>query len=143
MILEFKGPFSFLSNFYPSSIVYDGIDYPTVEHFYQAMKTTNLEMRETIANAPTPGQAKRMGNKVELRADWEDIKVGVMAYGLYWKFTQHPELGNKLISTAPKKLVEGNYWNDKFWGYCLKTDEGENMLGSLLMHLRNDFLREC
>lgn len=142
MIREFRGPFRFLSNFYPSSIVYDSIDYPTVEHFFQAMKTTNLEQRREIAEAPTPGQAKRMGRKVELRHDWDDIKVGVMAYGLYWKFTRHEELGNKLISTAPNELVEGNYWNDKFWGYCLKTNEGSNWLGTLLMHLREELSKQ-
>lgn len=42
MINSFKGPNRFLSNFYPSIIEYNNIIYPTVEHFFQAGKTTDI-----------------------------------------------------------------------------------------------------
>ena len=41
VILEFKGEYAFLSNFYPSTFILDGKIYPTVEHYFQAQKTTN------------------------------------------------------------------------------------------------------
>jgi hypothetical protein len=75
------------------------------------------------------------GFKITLRPDWEDIKIPVMAFGLAEKFRNNPLL-QKLIDTYPHTLVEGNYWNDKFWGYCLKTNEGSNWLGKLLMVAR-------
>jgi hypothetical protein len=73
-IKGFSGQYRFLSNFYPSMIY----KYPTVEHFYQAMKTHDQELRSRIAACTTPGEAKRMGRNLDLRKDWEDIKNDVM-----------------------------------------------------------------
>lgn len=145
MILEFEGKYDFLSNFYPSPIFYDGITYPTNEHFFQAMKTLDQEERKKIAAADTPGKAKRMGRSVELRPDWEKIKVEVMRLGLILKF-QNPDLKEKLLATGDEELIEGNWWCDQFWGSCncskhIRTP-GRNVLGMLLMELRKEIQYE-
>lgn len=49
MICFFDKRYSFLSNFYPTPITDNGIIYPTNEHFFQAMKTTDVEERKKIA----------------------------------------------------------------------------------------------
>ena len=74
MIVDFDREYSFLSNFYDSPFVHEGITYPTNEHFFQAMKTLDQEERKKIAAAATPGQSKRLGRHVALRPDWEAIK---------------------------------------------------------------------
>ena len=139
MINTFEGEFAFLSNFYPSPIEKDGIEYPTVEHFFQAMKTTNLKERKAIAKARTPGVAKRMGRQVHLRPEWEDIKVDVMRQGLNLKFSDL-ELRMRLLNTGSAPLVEGNTWHDNTWGDCMcprcADIQGHNILGKLLMDLR-------
>ena len=139
MINTFEGEFAFLSNFYPSPIEKDGIEYPTVEHFFQAMKTTNLEERKAIAKARTPGVAKRMGRQVHLRPEWEDIKVDIMRQGLNLKFSDL-ELRMRLLNTGGAPLVEGNTWHDNTWGDCMCPKcidiQGHNILGKLLMDLR-------
>ena len=145
MILEFEGKYDFLSNFYPSPIFYDGITYPTNEHFFQAMKTLDQEERKKIAAADTPGKAKRMGRSVDLRPDWEKIKVEVMRLGLILKF-QNPDLKEKLLATGDEELIEGNWWCDQFWGSCncskhIRTP-GRNVLGMLLMELRKEIQYE-
>lgn len=141
MIVEFDGDYAFLSNFYPSAIYHDGITYPTNEHFFQAMKTLDIETRKAIAAAPTPGAAKRMGRHVALRPDWEKIKVDVMRLGLMLKFTD-AELAEKLLATGDEELVEGNWWHDNTWGNCHCTEcsrkGGRNLLGMLLMELRKE-----
>lgn len=141
MIVEFDGEHAFLSNFYPSTIHHDGITYPTNEHFFQAMKTLDIETRKAIAAAPTPGAAKRMGRHVSLRPDWEKIKVDVMRLGLILKFTD-AELAEKLIATGDEELVEGNWWHDNTWGNCHCTEcsrkGGRNLLGMLLMEVRKE-----
>ena len=86
MISNFDGHWAFLSNFYWNEIEFEGIIYPTNEHFFQAMKTLDIDERRAIANCRTPGQAKRMGRRVALRPDWEDVKESVMLEGLYLKF---------------------------------------------------------
>lgn len=133
---KFDGEYAFLSNFYPS-IVYDfeGNTYPTVEHYFQAMKTLDPKVRKHIASAKTPGEAKRLGRRVELRSDWEDIKLKVMKHGLIQKFAE-PELRNPLLRTGDAELIEGNWWGDTYWGVC--NGVGENHLGQLLMEVREE-----
>lgn len=141
MIVEFDGEHAFLSNFFPSSILYEGIVYPTNEHFFQAMKTLDQAERQKIANAETPGMAKRLGRHVQLRSDWEQIKVDVMRTGLMLKFTD-AALAEKLLATGDEELVEGNWWHDQTWGSCFCPDHcrtpGRNLLGMLLMELRKE-----
>ena len=141
MIVEFDGEYAFLSNFYNSPIFYEGITYPTNEHFFQAMKTLDPAERQKIASAKTPGLAKRLGRNVQLRPDWEKVKVDVMRTGLMLKFTD-AKLAEKLIATGDEELVEGNWWHDNTWGNCHCTEcsrkGGRNLLGMLLMELRKE-----
>jgi len=142
MIAEFQGIYRFLSNFYPSPIEYKGITYPTVEHFFQAMKTKDVHVRKLISAAETPAIAKKMGKTVDIREDWEDIKQNVMRLGLEKKF-EIPELREKLIETGSTYLQEGNSWSDFTWGVCLKTGRGKNLLGKLLMETRSRIMEDC
>lgn len=138
VIDKFDGTeYGFLSNFYSSPIQYEGIVYPTVEHMFQALKALDIETRKKIANAATPGQAKRLGRSVALREDWEEVKVDVMRTALQLKFSD-PTLRAKLIATGDAELIEGNTWNDRFWGVC--RGSGKNMLGLLLMELRSSLM---
>ncbi len=137
MIDKFDGEYSFLSNFYYSPITpfKDNIEYPTVEHAFQACKTTDISIRKTIAHQPTPGKAKRIGRHVVLRDDWKDIKDQVMYDALKAKF-RNPVLRRKLIATGEEELIEGNWWGDTYWGVC--NGIGENHLGKLLMRIREE-----
>ena len=133
-ILEFKGKYRFLSNFWPVVVVYDGQYYPSVEHAYQAAKTLDLSEREEIAKCKTAGAAKRLGRKISLRSDWMIIRKVIMKELLDKKF-EHPELKTLLLMTYPRKLVEGNTWRDTFWG--VYRGEGENNLGEMLVFIRS------
>ncbi len=140
MINKFDGPFAFLSNFYHSPIIYEGLEYPTVEHAFQAAKTLDIDERRYIAVLPTPGAAKRAGRNVHLRKDWEDIKIDVMRECLKEKF-KDPELFASLLATGDRELIEGNCWHDNFWGVCScerSQGQGQNHLGKLLMELRTE-----
>jgi len=134
MIDSFTGDYRFLSNFYPSIIEWCGISFPTVEHAYQAAKTMNLNQRQTIASLATPGQAKRAGRKIHLRQGWAEMRIEYMNLFLCRKFVLPGCMGELLLSTGNKKLIEGNHWGDTFWGVCRGV--GENNLGKLLMTLR-------
>ena len=142
--MRYENEFEFLSNFSKSEIILNGIIYPTVEHFFQAMKTKDPIQRAEIAAAPTPGKAKRLGRHVQLRSDWEEVKVDVMRQGLRLKF-QDPKLRTMLLATGDKELVEGNTWHDRTWGRCICEKcggRGENLLGKLLMELREEIHNE-
>ena len=145
MINSFQGEHEFLSNFAASEIEFEGIVFPTVEHAFQAAKTLNMTKRKEIAALPSPGHAKRAGRSVELRPDWEEIKTDVMMTGLRHKFAI-PELRAKLLATGDEELMEGNTWHDNTWGNCVcqkcQNTPGRNMLGMLLMELRNEIRYE-
>lgn len=135
MIDKFDGQYRFLSNFYPCTIEYEGILYPSVEHAYQAAKTFDVRQKARIALAVTPGKAKAMGQGVRMLRGWDDIKVEVMYHLLLLKF-QDVNLRVLLKGTGDALLVEGNWWGDAFWGVCKGV--GENMLGNLLMLVRSE-----
>jgi ribA/ribD-fused uncharacterized protein len=139
-IIDFRdnipaGNFKWLSNFYMVEVEYDGEIYPSTEHAYQAAKTMLPAERREIQTASTCGKSKRLGQKVKLRPDWEEIKVEVMRDLLRQKFAQ-PDLRQKLLATGDQHLVEGNTWEDYFWGVC--NGRGLNHLGRLLMDVREE-----
>jgi len=140
MILEFKGEYAFLSNFYHAPFTLDRKTYPTVEHYFQAQKSKDLKDFQKILSAKSPGEAKSLGRKVKLRSDWDQIKDDIMFHGVYAKFDQNEDIQYKLISTSTHILKEGNNWGDTYWGVDLKTGEGKNMLGKILMRCRELFI---
>jgi len=138
VINDFTGKHRFLSNFWAcfELIYFDGDMYTSTEHAYQAAKTLSQEEREKIKEADTPGQAKRLGQKVTMRSDWDDIKIDIMYQLLKEKFQEGSILAQLLLETGYAKLIEGNTWGDTFWGQC--KGKGENHLGKLLMKVRKE-----
>lgn len=138
-IERFSGGYGFLSNFYDSPLTYEGVHYPTAEHAYQAAKSLDPAMREIVASLGTPADAKRMGRKMDIRPDWEVVKVSVMEEILRIKFAAIG-LKKRLLATGDAELIEGNTWRDRFWG--VYNGEGRNELGKALMRVRADLARD-
>lgn len=134
VIGPFTGEYAFLSNFSPHGILYGAVWFPTVEHFFQAAKAPDLQARDWVITAPTPGEAKRRGRRLDLPGNWDQLKRGVMLQGVLSKFMQHPELRNRLIETDGASLEEVNTWGDRYWGTA--GGQGENWLGRILMQVR-------
>ncbi len=114
----------------------DNITYPTSEHAYQAYKTENLGERKKISHLTTPAKAKKYGNKLELRKDWNSIKLGIMENIIRQKFLQNLNYLKKLIETGNTELIEGNTWKDTYWG--VYKSKGLNHLGKILMKIRDE-----
>lgn len=133
----FFGEYHFLSNFYESPFVLDGLEYQTVEHYFQACKATCEKDHEWVRSSETPGIAKHRGRRITPWQTWDKMRIGVMRKGLRAKFEQNPDLKKKLMETAFGELVESNHWGDQFWGVC--NNKGYNNLGILLMELRDSF----
>lgn len=131
--MRFRDDYDFLSNFYPCEIAVFGIGFNTLENAYVASKTTDMNIKRHIATL-TPGQAKRYGREIEIRSDWDDVKVDIMLALLRLKFDD-PFLANRLTS-IDEPIVEDNTWGDRFWG--VYEGEGRNELGKLLEIVRNE-----
>ena len=134
MINSFSGIHAWLSNFYICDpFIYDGIEYTSSEAAFQAHKSLNLLDRMAIAEM-SASQSKKAGKKLQLRADWNDVRLQIMEEILTIKF-QQPELKTALKLTGTSELIEGNYWKDYYWGVC--EGIGENNLGKILMKIRS------
>jgi len=137
VIDRFRGEFDWLSNFFLCQVEFEGMNFSNVEAAFQAAKCLDMKERERFFGL-SGGQAKRLGRRVDLRSDWEEVKIEIMRQVLKSKFTQNSELREKLIATGDTELIEGNNWNDTFWGVC--RGKGRNHLGKLLMEVRAELV---
>lgn len=134
-INKFQGDYFFLSNFYECPVTYNNLTYTNNEAAFQAQKCVSDSERKQFINL-NPTEAKKLGRKVTLRKDWENVKVKIMGEIVREKFVQNPELAQKLLSTGSAYLEEGNTWGDKVWGTV--NGSGANQLGFILMRVRDE-----
>jgi len=111
----------------------------TAEHAFQALKTKRADWICFMDWRDRPGEAKRMGRRVWLRPDWEEVKDAVMLCGVLEKFETHEEARRILLSTGDQELIEDSPF-DSYWGRG-SDRKGLNMLGKILMEVRRK-LRE-
>ena len=127
-------------NRFPAPFTLEGKTWPTVEHYYQAMKFPELpEHQEAIRLLPTASAAQKLGKAKDptkpIRADWKEKRESILRTALLAKFTQNPTLQKLLFDTYPRPLVFADA-NDSFWGYG-RTKQGQNKLGQMLMEYRS------
>lgn len=136
----------FLSNFYPCSVYFEDVCYPSLEHAYVASKTLDLDCRLFIQSLPKAADAKRFGRnderkgafpfKLKLRDDWSDpLRASIMVALVDSKYYEGSELARRLVATYPAYLIEGNRHGDTFYGQC--NGVGDNHLGLILMRRRD------
>lgn len=134
---SFRGKYYFLSNFFPAEVTYSRLTYQNNEAAFQAQKTYSKEERIEFTTLE-PRDAKRRGRRVRLRRDWEQVKDRIMEEIVRAKFSQNEELKEQLLATGDAQLVEGNRWNDRYWGVDIRSGVGENHLGKILMKVRSE-----
>lgn len=116
-ITAFTGEYYFLSNYCACPITIDGLTYRSAEAAFQAAKCNVPIDRAAFCTVP-PNVAKAIGRKIKLRDGWEKERDGIMADVIHAKFSQNPGFAQALIDTGDAELIEGNTWNDNYWGVC-------------------------
>lgn len=119
----------------------DGLHWPSVEHYFQAMKSEDAALRARVAATQHPREARRVGRsrRVKLRKDWKKVRRVIMTRAVYTKCKTHPEVAKVLLATGDNPLVALNSY-DYYWG-CGRDGRGHNTYGVVLMDVR-DKLRE-
>ena len=110
-ISSFDGKYRFLSNFSNHTVTFGGFTYKNSEAAFHAQKDPS---RAAEFVDLSPSQAKRLGRRVKLRADWEQVKDDIMFDIVMAKFQQHDGIRKRLIETEDADLEEGNTWGDKY-----------------------------
>jgi ribA/ribD-fused uncharacterized protein len=132
-IKGFFGEYRWLSNFHVCDVLFEGDLYPSSENAYQAAK---FDWPDRPAfKLCSPNKAKKEGAGVTPKG-WFNRNVDVMETILRDKFRKNRDLKDALVATGDKYLEEANWWKDTFWGVC--DGVGENMLGKLLMKIRDE-----
>ncbi|MEG4803453.1 NADAR family protein [Microcoleus sp. ARI1-B5] len=131
-----RGEYGSLSNFSRHGFELDGEYWPTTEHYFQAQKFPQTEHCDQIRQAKTPKDAAKMGRSRSrpLRKDWEQVKDDIMRKAVLCKFETHADIREILLATGDEEIVE-NAPGDYYWG-CGKDGSGKNMLGQILMEVR-------
>jgi hypothetical protein len=140
MIEQFQGEYRWLSNFAKCTIELDGRIYPSVENAYQSAKCEDQNWKR-YCETHRSGECKKMSYRIGLIEDWDIIKVKIMKKCLQQKYHREP-YRSLLLKTGNEKIQEGNFWNDRFWGIDLKTNTGQNLLGQMIMDIREELSKE-
>ena len=129
-------PYGCFSNFSKHAFEIEGKLWPTVEHYFHAMKFAGTPREELIRTCKSPMDAKNLGNERvgPLRGDWEAVKDDVMRRAVLAKFQAHADIAAVLLGTGDEEIVEDSR-SDYYWGLgASKT--GKNMLGKILVETR-------
>ena len=112
------------------------VEWPTVEHYYQAMRFESDQYREQIRTAVTVELAIKLGKNwfKKKRSDWKQIETTIMTRALYTQCQVYPEMAAALLETGDVPLVENSQY-DYFWG-CGRDRRGKNHYGQVLMNIR-------
>ena len=142
IINDFDGEeeYEYLSNFYPAKFTLIDIEFSNVEQYFQYMKAmffNDVETANKILQTSSPSIAKSLGREIENfdEYEWERKNIQIMYDGVLAKFLQNKDLAYNLLQTGSSLLVEGNQWQDDYWGVV--NGEGQNNLGIILMQVRN------
>jgi ribA/ribD-fused uncharacterized protein len=140
-------PYGAFSNLYRRPVTFEGVVFPTSEHAYQAGKARKPAVRDWILSAPTPALAAMAAHGLyvwDVAPDWAQTKFDRMRQVLRAKFDQHEDLRQLLMSTGNARLVEVGTVNNavnRLWGEV--DGKGDNMLGVMLMELRESYAKEA
>ena len=120
----------------------DGDHWPSVEHYFQAMKFDDPLLRQKVRNAPHPREAAGIARRYfwKVRRDWKKIRRVVMTRATYIKCRTHPDVAATLLATDDRALVEQSLY-DHYWG-CGRDQRGENHYGKVLMDVRRRLREE-
>jgi ribA/ribD-fused uncharacterized protein len=123
----------FLRNDHSVKIIVAGMEYPSVEHAFQAAKTDDVDVKKQIANS-SAREAKSIGRTVVIPLSWDERRLAVMEALIRQKFFSDDTLRDKLVETG-EEVLEMVRRGDGFWGVD-QDGVGENNLGKILMKVR-------
>ncbi|WP_198673771.1 NADAR family protein [Algibacillus agarilyticus] len=120
----------------------DNQTWPTVEHYYLAMRFENQNDKDIIQSAKSVAEAQKLSKRwfKKKRADWKKVETVVMTRALYTKCKTYPEIAQALLDTGNEALVESSVY-DHFWG-CGRDQRGDNHYGIILMNIRDKLRSE-
>jgi hypothetical protein len=141
-----NGEFGCFSNFYPCEFkCFDGKTFSCSEQAFMYAKAKyfcDYEIAEKIMQETDPYKIKKLGRKVKNFDEylWSTARYQMMKVANYNKFFQNEKIKRILIDTGDCYLYENSPF-DYVWGVG-KNGSGQNLLGKVLMEVREEFQKE-
>jgi len=136
----FSHGFDPLNNWSANTVTIWGRTFPTLEHAYHFRKFSDADpvVAKKIATAPSPWVAMQLAkkHKSKRRADWDEVKVGIMTELARAKVAQNTDVRDCLLATGDRQIIENSPW-DTEWG-CGEDGKGQNRMGKILMQVREE-----
>lgn len=147
---------SIYSQWCPSPIVIDGVNYNCTEQYMMAKKAlmfSDFDAYREIMLEKQPALQKAMGKRVKGfdKVIWEVYCRKIVYDANYAKFTQNKGMRDELMGTIGKEIVEASP-EDKIWGIGMHEThpdiedkskwQGTNWLGEAIMQVRNTLIAE-
>ena len=114
----------------------DGEVWPSVAHYFEAMKFTDADLRKAICASESPNAARQIAkrNRRRIRNDWNRLRETYMTRGVYRKCRTSEDASTALLATGERRIVETSQY-DYYWG-CGRDTRGLNTYGKVLMQVR-------
>lgn len=143
-VKEMHGDLSNMASGMPIRVM--GVTWGSSEALYQALRfPQNPEAQKAVLDAPSPMGSKFASRKhlALSRTDWLTVNVACMKQVLRMRFGCNQErLREAFLQTGDSPIVEMSL-KDDFWGAKPQGEGvlvGRNVLGRLMMGLREEFL---
>lgn len=142
LLINKNDPDELLGSCSKHSFFLDEYEWPTAEHYYQAMKFEDKPYRDRIRLCQTTEEARKLGNRwlKRKRADFKQVRTILMTRAMYTKCKTYPKIAQTLIDTGDVQIAE-NSFSGYYWG-CGRDGRGDNRFGKLLMNVRSKLLEE-
>ena len=147
-----KEPNGWMGNMAPYPIKYNGKVWLTSEALFQSMRYDDDSVKEIIRGEKSPMGAKMKAKKNRdqmVVVPMSELDVENMRKCVKMKFDAHPQLKRQLMNTKDAFIYEDignrNGERHKFWGAKKLSEsegDGNNMMGKILMDLREEYLKE-
>ena len=147
-----KEPNGWMGNMAPYPIKFDGKVWRTSEALFQSMRFDDDSVKEIIRGEKSPMGAKMKAKKNRdqmVVVPMSELDVENMRKCVKMKFDAHPQLKRQLMNTKDSFIYEDignrNGERHKFWGAKKLSEsegDGNNMMGKILMDLREEYLKE-
>jgi ribA/ribD-fused uncharacterized protein len=134
------------SQWYRAQMEIDGIVYNSCEQYMMHQKALvfgDTEIADEIMKENNPREQKKFGRMIKNfdKVTWDSCCLGIVYRGNLAKFTQNTELGEQLLETGNRILVEASPL-DKIWGIGMAEEDlgiedpsnwkGLNLLGQAI-----------